>query len=313
MGATSSISPDLFAAVKNEYELKKSEGMSEDDLQKHIIEFINSQNKESAQSKRKPVHLILVGPPGAGKGTHAPKLVADYGLKHLSTGDMLREAVAQGTQLGLEAKSVMESGQLVSDSLVVGIVAEAVKKPDCANGFILDGFPRTLEQAKLLDEVLAKDSIKIDLVINLTIPDELLVKRITGRLIHSASGRSYNIYFNPPKVEGLDDETGEPLTKRGDDTEDKLLTRLGKLVVAKSYTYYLYRLYIYTYIIVKFTIIVIYVIHMYIIFHNTTIIYYLKVSFIVKLNQSWIIIALLLLMSMQMLNYKKLLIKLLLS
>jgi len=226
MGATASIPQELFTAVKDEYELKKAEGLSDDDLQKHIIEFINSKSHPSVKSH--PLYLILVGPPGSGKGTHAPNLVKEFGLKHLSTGDMLREAVKQGTPLGLEADSVMKAGQLVSDSLVVGIVAEAIKKDDCKNGFVLDGFPRTLEQAKLLDEVLAKDHKKIHGVINLVVADDLLVKRITGRLIHPESGRSYNIHFNPPKVEGIDDITGEPLVKRGDDTEEKLVTRLGE-------------------------------------------------------------------------------------
>lgn len=171
---------------------------------------------------------IFTGPPGAGKGTHAPKVVEAFGLKHLSTGDMLRDAVKQGTPLGVQAKAVMDAGELVDDRLVTGIVAEAISNPDCAKGFILDGFPRTKEQARILDELLEQRGAAIDAVINLDIEDDLLVQRITGRLIHPASGRSYNIYFNPPKVEGIDDITGEPLVKRGDDTEDKLRTRLSE-------------------------------------------------------------------------------------
>lgn len=171
---------------------------------------------------------IFTGPPGAGKGTHAPRVVEAFGLKHLSTGDMLRDAVKNGTPLGLQAKAVMEAGELVDDRLVAGIVAEAISRPDCVKGFILDGFPRTKEQAHILDELLAQRGVAIDAVINLEIEDELLIQRITGRLIHPPSGRSYNIYFNPPKVEGLDDITGEPLVKRGDDTEDKLRTRLSE-------------------------------------------------------------------------------------
>jgi adenylate kinase len=172
--------------------------------------------------------LIFVGPPGAGKGTHAPRVVDAFGLKHLSTGDMLREAVKQGTPLGLQAKALMDEGALVGDDLVTGIVEDAITSPECKKGFILDGFPRTAEQARLLNAALEKHGCEIDAVINLELPDELLIKRITGRLIHPPSGRSYNIYFNPPKKEDTDDVTGEPLVKRGDDTEDKLQNRLSE-------------------------------------------------------------------------------------
>jgi adenylate kinase len=153
-------------------------------------------------------------------------VVHEFGLKHLSTGDMLRDAVRQGTPLGLEAKVLMDEGALVSDELVVGIVEEAIQGPDCVNGFVLDGFPRTVKQAEMLDAALAKRGQEIDAVVNLELDDEVLIKRITGRLIHPGSGRSYNIYFSPPKVEEVDDLTGEPLVRRGDDTEDKLRTRL---------------------------------------------------------------------------------------
>lgn len=139
---------------------------------------------------------------------------------------MLREAVKAGTEMGRKAKAVMDAGKLVSDDIVAGIVAEAISGPECAKGFILDGFPRTVNQAKILDKLLQSKGQHIDRVINLAIDDELLIKRVTGRLIHPASGRTYNIYFNPPKVAGKDDVTGEPLIKRGDDTEDKLRTRL---------------------------------------------------------------------------------------
>jgi adenylate kinase len=145
---------------------------------------------------------------------------------------MLRDAVAKGTELGHQAKSIMESGKLVSDELVAQIVSEAIQGEQCRHGFILDGFPRTANQAVLLDSLLGSAQLPahppaaIDCVINLVVADELLIKRITGRLIHPASGRSYNIYFNPPVKEGLDDITGEALIKRGDDTEDKLRTRL---------------------------------------------------------------------------------------
>lgn len=145
---------------------------------------------------------------------------------HLSTGDMLREAVQAGTEMGVKAKAIMDAGKLVGDDVVAGIVAEAINGPACAKGFILDGFPRTVNQAKILDSLLKKQNVGIDKVINLHIDDELLIKRVTGRLIHPASGRAYNIFFNPPKVAGKDDITGEPLIHRGDDTEEKLRTRL---------------------------------------------------------------------------------------
>ena len=179
-------------------------------------------------SEKPEKRTIFFGPPGAGKGTQAPKIKDEYCLCHLSTGDMLRDAVKAGTEMGKKAKAVMDAGKLVSDDIVAGIVAEAIKGDDCAHGFILDGFPRTVPQAKILDGLLKKMNISIDKVINLKIDDDLLIKRVTGRLIHPASGRAYNIYFNPPKVAGKDDITGEDLIKRGDDTEEKLKTRLNE-------------------------------------------------------------------------------------
>eukprot|EP00440_Ansanella_granifera_P057345 gb/GFBE01062162.1/.p1 GENE.gb/GFBE01062162.1/~~gb/GFBE01062162.1/.p1 ORF type:complete len:320 (+),score=106.51 gb/GFBE01062162.1/:1-960(+) len=176
--------------------------------------------------------LILFGPPGSGKGTVAPKMVETLGLPHLSTGDMLRAAVAAETEVGLQAKAVMESGGLVSDELVVGIVKERVQQDDCKAGFILDGSPRTVEQAKMIDEF-----AKVTHVIALQVPEEILTERICGRWIHKASGRSYHVKFAPPKslTEGgepsaetmLDDETGEPLEQRKDDTEEALKERLS--------------------------------------------------------------------------------------
>ena len=175
-----------------------------------------------------PCSTIFFGPPGAGKGTQAPKIKDEYCLCHLSTGDMLREAVKAGTEMGLKAKAIMDAGKLVGDDVVAGIVAEAIQGPECAKGFILDGFPRTVEQAKILDRLLNEQKVTINKVINLAIDDDLLIKRVTGRLIHQPSGRTYNIYFSPPKVEGKDDVTGEALIKRGDDTADKLKTRLSE-------------------------------------------------------------------------------------
>lgn len=173
-----------------------------------------------------PKRTIFIGPPGAGKGTQAPLMSEEFCMCHLSTGDMLRNAVQSGSEMGKKAKAIMDAGQLVSDEVVAGIIREAIKQPECAKGFILDGFPRTEGQAELLDEMLMQEGVQIDKVINLEIDDELLIKRVTGRLIHKDSGRTYNIYFNPPKVAGKDDVTGEPLIHRSDDTADKLRTRL---------------------------------------------------------------------------------------
>ena len=183
---------------------------------------------EINEEETKPLHLLLLGPPGAGKGTIAYELKNSFGLKHLSTGDMLRDEVNHGTILGMEVKSIIEHGHFVSDDIVVSLVSNAIKQPDCKKGFILDGFPRTIEQAMMLDKVLHDNHIKINAVLNLIVSDEILVKRITGRLIHTPSGRSYNIHYNPPKVTGLDDETSEPLIKRSDDTEEMLLIRLNE-------------------------------------------------------------------------------------
>jgi len=180
---------------------------------------------EAARQERER-RLIFIGAPGSGKGTQAPRLKEQYGLCHLATGDMLRAAVAAGTPLGKQAKQVMESGGLVSDELVVGIIKEAVKAPDCGKGFILDGFPRTLTQAEKLDSMLAADGAKIDKAISFVIDDSLLIRRVTGRLIHPSSGRSYHVEFNPPKVAGKDDITGEPLVHRSDDNAETMKKRL---------------------------------------------------------------------------------------
>jgi len=180
--------------------------------------------------------LILFGPPGAGKGTHAPKIVNVLKTPQLSTGDMLRAAVAAGTPVGLQAKSVMESGGLVSDDLVVNIIKDRIKDRDCRGGFILDGFPRTLIQAQKLDALLAQTGEKVTSVIVFQIPDAVLTERICGRWIHKASGRSYHVKFVRPKSlkDGdtptpenmFDDLTGEPLIRRPDDTEEVLTKRL---------------------------------------------------------------------------------------
>ncbi|KAJ7560536.1 hypothetical protein O6H91_04G134100 [Diphasiastrum complanatum] len=170
--------------------------------------------------------IILVGPPGCGKGTQSPILKEEHCLCHLATGDMLRAAVAAKTSLGLTAKEAMEKGELVSDDLVIAIIEEAIKRPSCEKGFILDGFPRTVTQAEKLDAMLQQRGTKVEKVLNFDIEDSILEERITGRWIHSASGRSYHTKFAPPKVPGIDDITGEPLIQRKDDNADVLRSRL---------------------------------------------------------------------------------------
>jgi adenylate kinase len=179
--------------------------------------------------------LMLFGPPGAGKGTHSPKIVEKLGTPSLSTGDMLREAVAKGTEVGKKASEVMKAGGLVSDDIVVGIIKDRIKEADCSKGFILDGFPRTVKQAEMLDEVLKETGDKVGAVIEFHLPDDVLEERICGRWIHKSSGRSYHTKFNPPKSLGdkepsadtmKDDETGEALMQRPDDTAEALVKRL---------------------------------------------------------------------------------------
>ncbi|KAG0143919.1 hypothetical protein CROQUDRAFT_660631 [Cronartium quercuum f. sp. fusiforme G11] len=174
------------------------------------------------------LRLILMGPPGAGKGTQAPKIKEKYCVCHLSTGDMLREQVAKGTTLGQAAKKIMDSGGLVSDEIMINMIKDQLENNrECTNGFILDGFPRTVPQAAKLDEMLAAKKQDLDLAAELVIDDNLLVSRITGRLIHPGSGRSYHLEFSPPKVAMKDDITGEPLIQRSDDNAETLRKRLG--------------------------------------------------------------------------------------
>ncbi|KAF0716429.1 Aste57867_2853 [Aphanomyces stellatus] len=177
-------------------------------------------------ANKKERRTIFIGPPGCGKGTQSPIVKDEYCLCHLATGDMLRAAVSAGTDMGKKAKAAMDSGALVTDEIVIGIIKDAIKSPECRRGFILDGFPRTVVQAQKLDEMLAADKTQVDKVVNFNIPDQVLVERISGRRIHSASGRSYHVKFNPPQVEGIDDVTGEPLIQRKDDNVATLGARL---------------------------------------------------------------------------------------
>lgn len=183
--------------------------------------------KADVSKKDGGVRLILIGPPGAGKGTQAPKLKERFGCCHLATGDMLRSQVAKKTQLGKEAKKIMDQGGLVSDDIVIGMIKEELEtNKECKGGFILDGFPRTVVQAQQLDSMLSKRQQKLQSAVELQIDDSQLVSRITGRLIHPASGRSYHNIFNPPRREMTDDVTGEPLIQRSDDNVDALRKRL---------------------------------------------------------------------------------------
>jgi adenylate kinase len=168
------------------------------------------------------MRLILLGAPGAGKGTQAAFICQKYGIPQISTGDMLRAAVKAGTPLGLAAKRVMDSGALVSDDIIIGLVKERITQPDCVNGFLFDGFPRTIPQA----DALKAAGVKLDYVLEIDVPFAAIVERMSGRRSHPASGRTYHVKFNPPKVEGRDDVTGEPLIQREDDKEETVKKRL---------------------------------------------------------------------------------------
>ena len=166
--------------------------------------------------------LILLGAPGAGKGTQATFICQKYGIPQISTGDMLRAAVKAGTPLGIEAKKVMDAGGLVSDDLIINLVKERIAQADCANGFLFDGFPRTIPQAEAMKEA----GVNLDYVLEIDLPFEAIIERMSGRRSHPASGRTYHVKFNPPKEEGKDDVTGEPLVQRDDDKEETVKKRL---------------------------------------------------------------------------------------
>ena len=169
------------------------------------------------------MRIILLGAPGAGKGTQAQYICKEFGIPQISTGDMLRAAVKAKTPLGLAAKEVMDAGRLVSDDIIIGLVKERLEQPDCANGCLFDGFPRTIPQA----EALRDSGVSIDHVVEVSVDDEEIIERMAGRRVHLASGRTYHVVYNPPKNEGIDDETGEPLIQRDDDSESVVRDRLA--------------------------------------------------------------------------------------
>ncbi len=173
------------------------------------------------------MYILLMGPPGAGKGTQAAKLVKEYGIPHISTGDMFRAAVKEGTELGKKAKACMDAGQLVPDEITIGIVRERLQKPDCANGFILDGFPRTVEQADALDGILKELSIHLTRAVDISVPSSALIERAVGRRVCKKCGAAYHIRFNPSKVDGVCDECGGETYQRADDSEETMKNRLS--------------------------------------------------------------------------------------
>jgi adenylate kinase len=168
------------------------------------------------------MRLILLGGPGAGKGTQAAFITAKFGIPQISTGDMLRAAVRAGTPLGIAAKTIMDSGKLVSDDLIIELVKERITRADCQNGFLFDGFPRTIPQAKAMRDA----GVKLDYVVEIAVPDAVIIERLSGRRVHPPSGRTYHVIFNPPKVAGKDDVTGEDLIHRDDDREETVARRL---------------------------------------------------------------------------------------
>ena len=169
------------------------------------------------------MRVILLGAPGAGKGTQAQFIMEEFGIPQISTGDMLRAAIKNGTELGKKVKAVMDSGSLVSDDIIIDLVKERIAENDCVNGFLFDGFPRTIPQAEALSDA----GVAIDHVIEIAVEDEEIVKRMSGRRVHQSSGRTYHVVFNPPKVEGKDNQTGEELIQRADDNEETVRHRLG--------------------------------------------------------------------------------------
>ena len=189
-------------------------------------ELLDEMDRRFKCEQQPKMNVILVGPPGAGKGTHGPTLSDHLCICHRATGDMLRAAVSAGSELGKKAKDIMAKGQLVPDDLVIGLIKDLWSEPECERGILLDGFPRTTAQAEALDRMFKDNGKSVDRVVEFAVDEEVLAERIVGRRIHKNSGRSYHLKFNPPKVEGKDDITGEPLIHRPDDTREALTTRL---------------------------------------------------------------------------------------
>ena len=190
-------------------------------------DLFNEVQRRFECTKRPAMNVIMIGPPGSGKGTQGPKIKDDLCVCHLATGDMLRDAVKAGTELGKKADAIMKAGELVPDELVIGLINDNLSNPECERGVLLDGFPRTVAQAEKLDGMFTARNMNIDRVLEFAVNEDVLAERIEGRRIHQASGRSYHTKFNPPKVEGKDDVTGEDLFHRKDDTREALEKRMG--------------------------------------------------------------------------------------
>lgn len=198
------------------------------DLRNVSTDDIMAEVKRRAICATKPkMNVIMVGPPGSGKGTQGPTIRDDLCICHLATGDLLRDAISKGTELGKKAKDVMAAGGLVDDELVIGLFKDSMNQPECERGMLLDGFPRTTVQAEKLDAMFKQSGKSIDKVVEFKVDENVLAERIEGRRIHKASGRSYHVKFNPPKVEGKDDITGEPLYQRPDDNREALGKRMS--------------------------------------------------------------------------------------
>lgn len=201
--------------------------MTDINLRKVSLHDLFAELHRRQECAKKPAqNIILIGPPGSGKGTQAPRIRDELCLCHLSTGDMLRESIARGTDLGKQAQEIMARGELVPDELVIGLIVQASQEPECDRGMLLDGFPRTAVQAEKLDQMLKSRNLTIDKAIEFKVDDDILVERVEGRRVHPPSGRTYHVKFNPPRVEGKDDLTGEALIQRKDDNAEVVNRRM---------------------------------------------------------------------------------------